>query len=183
MSDAAHLDQWRPRFAEWQAFAMPLLAEGKPKDAFAKYPWFSTGDPPEVPFAQLSKPASETRFGLVTTGGYSIEGDQEPVFPGPRFDDAKPDLRIIPFDVDRSKLRIDHFGYDHRFAKEDINVNLPLDRLDELAANGEIGSVSRETPVLMGLQPNVEPLITDVIPAITERFLSDSVEAALLVPS
>jgi hypothetical protein len=183
MSDASAIASWRPRFVEWQEFALPLFKAGKGKEAFAKYPWFSAGDASAAPFAQLGKPASEARFGLVTTGGYSIDGEQEPVNPMPRFDDSKPDLRMIPMDVDRSKLRIDHLGYDHRFAKEDINVNLPLDRLEELRSLGEIGSLASETPVVMGLQPNVEPLIRDLVPQLVEGFRSDSVEAALLVPS
>ena len=181
MSDLSAVDAWRPGYQEWVGFAEDLIKSGKPKDAFAKYPWFSPGG--EVPFARLEKPASKARFGLVTTGGYSVEGEQDPVFPAPRFDDTTPDLRMIPLDVDRSKLRIHHFGYDHRFAKEDTNVNLPLDRLSELASAGEIGSLAVETPVLMGLQPNVEPLLRVTIPEIVERFRSDSVEAALLVPS
>ena len=42
---------------------MPLLKEGKAKDAFAKYPWFTTeGDP----FTGLGKPVREARVGLVT---------------------------------------------------------------------------------------------------------------------
>lgn len=183
MSDASALADWRPRFEEWREFAMPLLKAGKPKDAFGKYPWFSAGETSPIPFTRLEKPASQTRFGLVTTGGYSIEGEQEPVGAGPRFGDETPDLRIIAPGVDRSKLRIDHFGYDHRFAEEDINVNLPLDRLSELADSGEIGSFASETAVLMGLQPNVEPLIRDLVPELVSRFRSDSVEAALLVPS
>ena len=85
--------------------------------------------------------------------------------------------------MDRQKLGIKHHGYDHRFAKEDINVNLPLDRLSELASAGEIGSVSDDTEVLMGLIPNVVPLVRETIPQLVEKLRSDSVDAALLVPS
>ena len=180
MSDEASIEAWLPRFEEWKRFALPLLQKGKAKDAFAKYPWFTTSG---EPFTRLGKPASEARFGLVTTGGYSIEGAQDPVIGLPRFGDETPEIRTIPLDVDQSKLRIDHMGYDHRFAEEDVNVNLPLDRLSELAASGEIGGVAPETPVLMGLQPNVAPLIRETIPALVERFQADEVEAVLLVPS
>jgi len=79
--------------------------------------------------------------------------------------------------------RIDHFGYDHRFAKEDFNANLPCDRLKEMVADGELGSVANDSIVLMGLIPNVAPLVEETIPRIVEKFQSDSVEAALLVPS
>ena len=180
MSEEARLEAWQPKFKEWVEFALPLLGKGKAKDAFAKYPWFSTeGDP----FVRLAKPAAEARFGLVTTGGYSIEGVQEPVKGLPSFDDSTPAIRDIPLDVDPTQLRIDHMGYDHRFAKEDINVNLPLDRLQELVKNGEIGSLQNQVPVLMGLQPNVAPLLRETIPELVARFKSDGVEAALLVPS
>ena len=101
----------------------------------------------------------------------------------PTFGDEVPQIRRIPTDVDRTKLKINHPGYDHRYAEEDINANLPFDRLQELVADGTIGSLSNETLVLMGLQPNVVPLIRETIPEIIAAFKADDVEAALLVPS
>ena len=49
--------------------------------------------------------------------------------------------------------------------------------------DGTIGSLSKETLVLMGLQPNVAPLILETIPEIIAALKADHVEAALLVPS
>ena len=178
--DAAKLPEWQPNFESWVEFAKPLLPQGKAQEAFGKYPWFTTD---ADPFTKLSKPASEARFGLITTGGYSIEGEQEPMRGYPTFGDEVPQIRKIPADVDRSKLVINHPGYDHKYAKEDINANLPFDRLNELVADGTIGSLSNETLVLMGLQPNVAPLITETIPEIVATFKADNVDAALLVPS
>ncbi|MCZ6664391.1 MAG: glycine/sarcosine/betaine reductase selenoprotein B family protein [Gammaproteobacteria bacterium] len=180
MTDEAGLEAWQSKFEEWVEFAKPLMPQGKAKEAFARYPWYATEDDP---FARLQKPASETRFGLVTTGGYSIEGEQEPMRGYPTFGDETPQIRRIPMDVDRSKLKINHPGYDHKYAEEDINVNLPFDRLNELVNDGTIGSLSSETLVLMGLQPNVAPLIRETIPQIAAAFQADNVEAALLVPS
>ncbi|MCG8589524.1 MAG: glycine/betaine/sarcosine/D-proline family reductase selenoprotein B [Proteobacteria bacterium] len=180
MSDAERLETWTPRYEEWRARALPMIGDGKTKEAFASYPWFETeGDP----FARLEKPAAEARFALITTGGYSIAGEQEPMKPIPNFGGDAPQVREIPLDVDRAKLEINHPGYDHRFAKEDINVNLPLDRLRELAEAGEIGSVAPMTHVLMGLVVDVAPLLRATIPHLIDRLRSDSVEAALLVPS
>jgi hypothetical protein len=178
--DEARLAGWTPKYEEWRENAMPQMMKGKAKEAFGSYPWYRTEG---EPFAKLAKPLKQARVGLVTTGGYSIEGVQEPFAPGPNFQGETPQVHEIPLDVDREKLRIHHFGYDHRFAKEDLNVNLPLDRLQELAAAGEIGSLKPETQVLMGLAPDVAPLLRETIPALVDRFVSDSVEAALLVPS
>ena len=180
MSDLASIVTWREDYQAWAEWASELFPKGKAKEAFAKYPWFTTeGDP----FAQLSKPVSETRFGLLTTGGYSIDGEQEPMRGYPSFGDEVPQIRPIPLDVDRSKLKINHPGYDHKYANEDRNANLPFDRLNELVADGTIGSLAEETLVLMGLQPNVEPLLTHTFPEIVDNFRNQGVEAALLVPS
>jgi D-proline reductase (dithiol) PrdB len=180
MSDLDALESWQPKFQDWIRESQPLFREGKAKQAFAHYPWmrFDT-----TPFHRLDKPISQARVGLITTGGYSIDGEQAPFKPIPSFDDTPPGVRAIPLDVNREKLTINHTGYDHRFAEEDINVNLPLDRLSELAEAGEVGSVAPDTQVIMGLQPNISPLLNDLIPELVARFQSDSVEAALLVPS
>ena len=180
MSDQASVEQWQGKFGKWVEFAQPLFAEGKGKDAFAQYPWFTTEG---EPFVKLSKSMADTRVGLVTTGGYFIEGEQEPMRGYPTFGDEVPEIRRIPMDVDPAKLGINHPGYDHKYAKEDHNANLPLDRLRELTEEGMIGSVSNDSLVLMGLQPNVAPLIQQTIPEIVSAFQQDGVEAALLVPS
>jgi len=177
MTDIAGLSAWQPKFKEWIDFAVPLFQQGKPQDAFGKYPWFTTEG---EPFARLGKPASEARFALVTTGGYTVEGEHEPFTGAPDFSDAAPSIHWIHTGADRSKLSIHHHGYDHRFAEEDINVNLPFDRLQELVDSGEIGSLSPDTAVLMGLIPNVGPLLDQTIPEIVARFGADAV---LLVPS
>jgi hypothetical protein len=180
MSDSQGLSNWTPRFESWKDESGPLFAKGKAKEAFSTYPWFQTeGDP----FATLGKPASQARFGLVTTGGYSVEGEHEPFSGLPDMSGAEPDYHVIGLDADPSKLRINHFGYDHRFAKEDHNANLPFDRLNEMVGDGELGSVANDSIVLMGLMPNVAPLIEKTIPRIVNAFRSDSVEGALLVPS
>lgn len=178
--DASGLGTWVPKFESWKETAMPLLSKGKAKEAFSTYPWVTTeGDP----FARLAGPASESRFALITTGGYSIDGVHTPFTGLPNLANEVPEVHTVPLDVDRSKLGINHHGYDHRFAKEDINVNLPLDRLVELQKAGEIGSVAKDTFVLMGLIPDVAPLLTDTLPQLIERLRADAVDAVLLVPS
>ena len=180
MVDAPSLKEWQGKYEEWTGVAVPLFKEGKAKDAMAQYPWFTTQG---EPFSKLQKSISEARVGLITTGGYSIEGEQERMRAYPTFDDQVPQIRRIPLDVDRSKLRIDHPGYDHKYAEEDINSNLPLDRLTELVSEGSIGSLSENTIMLMGLQPNVTPLIQETIPEIVSAFKVDEVDLALLIPS
>ena len=59
----------------------------------------------ESPFHRIDKPIAQARVALVTTGGYSIEGEQEPFKPSPSFDDTPPGIHTIPVDVDREKAK------------------------------------------------------------------------------
>ena len=113
--DSRHLQALDLKKMKSEAEWLTTLIQGKAKEAFAQYPWFTTEG---EPFVRLDKPAAETRFGLITTGGYSIEGEQEPMRGFPTFGDEVPQIRRIPTDVDRSKLQINHPGYDHKYAKE-----------------------------------------------------------------
>ena len=46
MTDESSIESWQGKFQEWVDFAKPLLPQGKAKEAFAQYPWFTTeGDP------------------------------------------------------------------------------------------------------------------------------------------
>jgi len=180
MSDAGILASWVPKYEVWREQTEALWTQSKGKEAMSTYPWITTEG---GPFVRLGKPLSQAHVGLLTTGGYSIEGQHEPFTGVSDFSGAAPEVHVVPLDADRSKFRIDHRGYDHRFAEEDYNANLPLDRLGEMVGDGEIGSVANDTLVMMGLIQNVKPLIEQTIPQIVDRFRSDGVEAALLVPS
>ena len=180
MGDAQEAAQWRSSFDDWAARAQPMLGAGNAKEAFADYPWFSTET---SPFTALTKPAADTVFGLITTGGYSVVGEQEPMRAYPTFGDEVPEFHRIAKTVDPTQLVINHPGYDHKYAVEDHNVNLPFDRLAEMVADGEIGGLADNTLVLMGLQVNVQPLINETIPQLLDALRSDGAEAALLVPS
>ena len=178
--DASGLGTWVPKFESWKETAMPLLSKGKAKEAFSTYPWVTTeGDP----FARLAGPASESRFALITTGGYSIDGVHTPFTGLPNLANEVPEVHTVPLDVDRSKLGINHHGYDHRFAKEDINVNLPLDRLVELQKAGEIGSVAEGHLRSDGTDSRRRAAPDRYAPAAHRAAARRRVDAVLLVPS
>jgi len=43
MGDTTSLAAWTPTFESWRAEALPKIQEGKTKDAFGSYPWFTLG--------------------------------------------------------------------------------------------------------------------------------------------
>lgn len=84
---------------------------------------------------------------LVTAGGVHLQ-DQEPF----NIADELGDLgyRIIPEDVDSSRLMVTHHHYDHSDADKDINVVFPIDALRDLRSEGFIRGVAKKHIGYMG---------------------------------
>ena len=121
-------------------------------------------------------PLDQARVAIVSTAGLHRRDDQ-------RFRPGAVDYRLLPDDVDFADVVVSHVStnFDRSAFQQDPNIWFPLDRLRELAAAGEIGSVARWHYSFMGAQPNHEALI----PAGEEvgRLLAaDEVDVALLVP-
>ena len=97
-----------------------------------------------------------------------------------RVSDAE--YRVIPADTRPDQLLISHISinFDRTGFQEDWNVVFPLDRLNELAADGEIGSVAQTHYAFMGATDPVqmEPHAREL----AGRLKSDRVDAVILTP-
>ncbi len=100
-----------------------------------------------VPFTPFDGVLSKTTVALVTAAGAHLK-DQEPF----NIADELGDLgyRIIPEDVESSRLMVTHHHYDHTDADEDINVVFPIDVLRDLQAEGFIRGVAKKHVGYMG---------------------------------
>jgi D-proline reductase (dithiol) PrdB len=133
------------------------------------------------PLAPVRKAFRDLQVAVVTAGGVHLD-DQPP------FDMANPNgdasFRVIPGDVDVARLRITHDYYDHAAADRDVNCVLPLERLRELVARGEIGGLGPRHVGMMGhlLQDERRRLIRETAPAIAEMLAADRVDAVLATP-
>jgi D-proline reductase (dithiol) PrdB len=123
--------------------------------------------------AQLAK----ARIAIVTTAGLHRRGDR-PFGPGAR----STDYRIIPGATPASELVMSHqsVNFDRSGFQEDHNVVFPIDRLNELARDGVIGSVAEYHYAFMGAAP-----IRELKPKAAELaglLKRDEVDAVLLSP-
>ncbi len=134
-----------------------------------------------VPFTVPRRPLSSARVALVSTGAVHLP-EQVPfdeLFKGGDFS-----FREIPGDVDVSRLRVAHKSdaFDQAGFLEDRNLGFPLDRLREMAARGEIGSLSGRHLSFMGSITAPGRLISETAPAAAELLAGDGVDVAILVP-
>lgn len=134
-----------------------------------------------VPWAVPGKPLREARVALVTTGAVYAPG-QEPFdesFKGGDFS-----FRELAADVDVATLGIAHKSdaFDQTGFLADRNLGFPLDRLREMAAAGEIGSLNHRHLSFMGSITAPGRLMTETAPRAADLLAADGVDVALLVP-
>jgi len=142
------------------------------------YPWRKI-DP--VPCTPLRKPLRESRVALVTTAGLVVPG-QQPFDQEVRGGDTS--YRVIPSDAEVQSLEEHHRSesFDHAGIEKDRNLAFPLDRLRELAALGEIGSVAPRHLSFMGSITAPGRLTKQSAPEAAQLLVADEVEVALLFP-
>ena len=79
-----------------------------------------------------------------------------------------------------SELMVSHGGYDNSDVNKDINCMFPIDRLNELAAEGFIGAVAPFHAGFMGGGGNQEKFKNETGPAVAAMLKEEGVDAVIL---
>lgn len=127
-------------------------------------------------FTRPSAPLSELRVAIVTSAALH-RPDQE------RFTAA--DTRYRSLDRADRDIVMGHWSpnFDHTGFQLDLNVVYPIDRIEELAADGVIGDVAPRHFAFAGNQPaTVSELRLDTGPACAQELLADGVDVVILTP-
>lgn len=130
------------------------------------YRWASHHD---APFSPLTKPLNQCRVGLVTTAALNEEGGRNR------------QVYAAPTTPPPETLHTYHLSW-HKTAThtDDIDTYLPVNRLNEMVANGRIGS---QSPRYYGVPTKFSQRQTNTehAPAILDFCRADKVDVALLV--
>jgi D-proline reductase (dithiol) PrdB len=118
---------------------------------------------------------SRRRVAVVSSAGLVRRGEDP-------FRGRDADYRVIPADTRPQDLLVSHISinFDRTGFQEDWNVVFPLDRLNELAADGAIGSVAATHYSFMGATDPVE--MEPYAGEVAGRLKSDGVDAVILSP-
>lgn len=139
----------------------------------------------EIPWTPVAKPLSECRVALLSTAGLSQAGDAPFDMDGERARPTwgDPSWRRIDASVGQDEIRANHLHIDTGYIQRDLNVALPLDRLRELVAAGEVGEVAPSHYSIMGFQGNDTGVLeNESAPEIAAAMRNEGVDLALLAP-
>ena len=133
-----------------------------------------------APFTSLKSALPMANIALISSAGAYIDGT-EPFDTTSRDGDAT--FREIPIEVEAEDLKFAARGYDAKYINEDINCQIPVQRLLEYENNGVIGKLNNVWWTMNGFIPNVGLVADELAPKIVERMARYNINAALLVPS
>lgn len=122
------------------------------------------------------KPLAESTIALLSTAGLHRRAD-------PPFKAGAIDYRLLPGDVDFKDVIASHISsnFDRSGFQRDPNIWFPLDRLREMAADREIGGVSKWHYTFMGGQNNHEAL-AEAGEEVGRLLAADEVDVVLMIP-
>lgn len=146
-----------------------------------RYPGSMITKPDYVPLARSSKLLNRSRVTLISSCGVHLKSDR-------RMDVCHPfgdfTFRRVPSGAKQSDLIIHQLKYPHDDADLDVNVIFPIERLQELEAEGLIGGLTENFFSFIGY--NMDPerfeqtVAADIARAVCEVEHAD---VALLAPA
>jgi D-proline reductase (dithiol) PrdB len=165
------LDGWRQQYAAWKSKhkSNPESLDG--------YPFVENS---RGPFTPVRRALPMMNLALISSAGAYIDGTDP-------FDTSAPDgdytFREIPSEIDLNDLRFSARGYDPTFVQQDVNVQIPLARLLEFAANRVIGQLNSAFWSFCGFIPDAALMVEVTLPKLVDRLKHYEVQAALLIPA
>jgi D-proline reductase (dithiol) PrdB len=141
------------------------------------YPWVENK---RAPFVAARSALPMINLGLISSAGAYLDGTEP-------FDANAPDgdvtFREIPTEIEAGDLQFVTRGYDGVAVGQDLNSQIPLERLAEFTGNGIIGQLNPAFWSFSGFIPNAARLIDEMLPKLVERLKRYQVQAALLIPA
>ena len=137
----------------------------------------------DTPWTPMWKPLSQSRVALVTSAGLHVRGDRPFITDHKNGGDSS--YRVIPRSTSAADIIQSHvsIGFDHTGIYRDIDVTFPIDRLQELADRGEIGSLGETNYSFMGALRDTTTVVEKTGPEVAKRLLDEGVEVVLLTPT
>ena len=160
------LDEFKDRFSRWNE-----------NEDLRGYPFVENV---YAPFTPIRRSLPMLNLALISSAGAYIDGTES-------FDiesrDGDTSYKEIPIEVETEDLKFAARGYDPTAVKEDLNSQIPIDRLTEYEDNAVIGKLNHVWWSVAGHIPNASLVAESLAPTIADRIERYQAQAALLIPA
>lgn len=168
------VDAWRKRYAEWKQDQSKASGNGELGES---YPFVKNQ---RAPFTPARRALPMLNLALISSAGVYIDGTEPFDVKAPGGDLS---FREIPIEVEAHDFLVAAKGYDQTAIHQDLNVQVPLERLSEFEVNGVIGQLNPVFWSFSGFITDAGRLADEMLPKLIERVKRYEVQAALLIPA
>ena len=132
----------------------------------------------------IRRPLPEVTVCLVGTAALSMKSDPPFDTEGERANPwwGDPSYRVIPRTATERDIIASHLHIENGYLQQDLDVALPLRRLDELARAGFVGRVAPSHYSFQGYLLDPAEFLATSIPAMVEQMKREAVDAVVFVP-
>ena len=169
-----HIEEWRKRYADWQKAHRATESNG---DVGESYPFVTNR---RAPFLPARRALPMLNLALISSAGLYIDGT-EPFDTNAAGGDFS--FREIPIEVGPTDILFAARGYDPAAVRQDMNSQVPLQRLLEFEANDVIGQLTPVFWSFSGAITDAGRLVEELLPRLLDRVKRYEVQAALLIPA
>lgn len=167
-----NIDEWRRHYDSWKQ-----KAPSGTDDVGDDYPWVRNH---RAPFTPARRALPMLNLALISSAGAYIDGTAAFDANSSAGDSS---FREIPIEVEAPDLRFTTRGYDGAGVHQDINAQLPIERLLEFEKNGIIGQLNPVFWSFCGFIPDAAVVADDLAQKLVQRTQRYEVQAALLIPA
>jgi D-proline reductase (dithiol) PrdB len=165
-----HIERWRSQYDSWKS-------KQRNAEDLSGYPFVENAT---APFTSLRRSLPMLNLALISSAGAYLDGTEA-------FDTTQTggdlSIREIPTDIQASDLQFAARGYDSTAVQQDMNVQLPLDRLREMEGNRVIGQLNSVFWSFCGFIPDADLFVAQSVGKLIARLQYYDVQAALLIPA
>lgn len=156
--------------------------DGVPKQIMKH--WAALGGRRQIPWSPLPKPMSRCTVSIASSAGVARKTDEPFDQEIERRDpwSSDPSYRILGRATVTDDVRVYHLHINTSFAQQDLNCVMPLERLSQLEAQGEITHSAPSHYSYMGYTLRPDVLLRHAVPGIIRRLRQEQVDAVVLVP-
>jgi D-proline reductase (dithiol) PrdB len=145
-----------------------------------RYPGSMINKHDAVPLAPLRKPLREARLTFVSTAGVQVKGSLPLDTVHPIGDYT---FRRVPSTAKPGDLEIHQIKFPTVGAHRDLNVIFPIERLQELVAEGALGSLTASFFTFIGYNMDPDRVERDLAVSIANAVQDEEADIALMCPA
>ena len=144
--------------------------------------WVHSGAP--IPWTPLAKTLPQCTIAFVSAAALALNSDRPFDLQIERLDPwfSDPSYRVLPRNTRTGEVQSFHLHINPAFVMQDLDCVMPLQRLAELVALGEVGGSAPSHYSYIGYNLRPEQLLHETLPAIIKRMRQEHVDAVVLVP-